>query len=266
VVLRKIRSGQLHGGGLSGLGLGAIAPATRVMELPFLFDRYAQVDRAYAAIGDSLEAQLRDGGFQLLGWAEIGFVYLFAKKPIATQADLKTAKMWLWEGDPLAESFYRQAEVVPVPLAITDVMTSLQTGLIDAVYSSPLACLALQWFTRVSDYTDLPLTFASGAVVLSREGFERIPVAHRPVVLEICRRRFRELVEKTRTQNDQALHEIANQGVKRVPVAAAEAQRFKAIGQRVWADQAGRLYSQRLLDSVWNAASTAPENAAGASR
>src|SRR5262245_10761016 len=79
VVLRKIRSGQLQGGGMAGLVLGMIAPATRVMELPFMFTCYEQVDEAYTRIGTELEKQLGDGGFQLLGWAEIGFVYLFSK-------------------------------------------------------------------------------------------------------------------------------------------------------------------------------------------
>lgn len=254
VVLRKVRSGQLHGGGLSGLGLGLIAPEARVMEIPFLFKSHAEIDAAYARVGESLERRLEAGGYKLLGWAEIGFVYLFSKQPIATQADLKSAKMWLWEGDPLAESFYREAGVVPVPLAVTDVMTSLQTRLIDAVYSSPLAALALQWFTRVSYYTDVPITFASGAVVVSKQAFEKIPAAHRDTVLKICRTRFRELVEKTRLQNAESLVEIGNSGVERVAVSQAEVQRFRTIGKRVWEDQVGKLYSRDLLDQVVGAA------------
>lgn len=250
VVLRKVRSGQLHGGGLTGLGLGAIAPAARVMELPFLFENYAAIDKAYDCIGPELEKQLQAGGYTLLGWAEVGFVYLFAKDAIATQADLKKAKMWLWEGDPLAASFYQHAGVVPVPLAVTDVMTSLQTRLIDAVYSSPLACLALQWFTRVATFTDVPITFASGAVVVSNEAWARIPEAHRATVLGICRKRFRSLVERSRTQNAEALVEIEKSGVKRVTVAAAEVQRFRDLGQAVWQEQKGKLYPPELLDAV----------------
>ncbi len=250
VVLRKIRSGQLHGGGFTGLGLGQIAPATRVMEVPFLFDNYAQIDKAYECVGSSLEKHLQEGGFTLLGWAEVGFVYLFSKDPIATQADLKKAKMWLWEGDPLAESFYRHMGVVPVPLPVTDVMTSLQTRLIDAVYASPYACVALQWFTRVGSFTDVPITFASGAVVVSSEAFNRIPAAQREPVLRICRTRFRQLVEKSRTQNDEGLVEIEKSGVKRVAVTAAELQRFREVGKAVWEEQKGKLYPPALLDAV----------------
>ncbi len=250
VVLRKVRSGQLHGGGLTGVGLGIIAPATRIMELPFLFDSYAAIDRAYACVGPQLETTLHEGGFTLLGWAEVGFIYLYSKGPIATQGDLKKAKMWLWEGDPLAESLYRQFGVVPVPLPITDVMTALQTHLIDAVYSSPLACLALQWFSRVGHFTDVPLTFASGAVVVANDAFARVPAQHRDAVLRICRSRFRALVERSRTQNQESILEIEKSGVRRVAVAAAEVENFRTVGRRVWKEQEGKLYPAELLRAV----------------
>jgi TRAP-type C4-dicarboxylate transport system substrate-binding protein len=250
VVLRKTRTGQLHGGGLTGLGLGLIAPELRVIEIPFLVTNDEEVDRVYAAVGDEFEAALHKNGFTLLGWAEVGFVYLFSKEPIASQDDLKEAKMWLWEGDELAESFYHAAGVVPVPLAVTDVMTSLQTHLIDAVYCSPLACLALQWFTRVQYYTDVPLTFASGAVVVTNKAFGKIPEEHRETVRSICRRRFRELVVKTRQQNRESLQEIEKAGVQPVPVSPEELQRLHQIGLEVQKDQAGQLYPQELLDRI----------------
>jgi TRAP-type C4-dicarboxylate transport system substrate-binding protein len=257
VVLRKIRSGQLHGGGLTGQGLGQIAPAVRVLELPFLIEDYAQLDRVRDKLGARFESILHDAGYTVLGWADVGFVYLFSRQPIATQGDLKQAKMWLWEGDPLAEAFFKAAGVVPVPLPVTDVLTSLQTRLVDAVYSSPLACVATQWFTRVQHYTDVPVTFATGAVVVSNTAFETVPAAHRDTVRRICTTRFRALQLEARKQDAAALVEIQKSGVKRVAVTAAEKQRFEAIGRGVWAELAGRLYPQELLDAV-QAAIAAP--------
>jgi TRAP-type C4-dicarboxylate transport system substrate-binding protein len=254
VVLRKIRSGQLQGGGLTGLGLGKIAEEVRVLELPFLFDSYEEVDRAHAKVDAELEARLYEGGYTLLGWADVGFVYLFAKRPIATQADLKSAKMWLWEGDPLAESFFAAAGVVPVPQAITDVMTSLQTGLVNAVYTTPLGCLALQWFTRVSTFTDVPVTFATGAVVVSNAAFEAIPAVHRDTVRRIARAKFRDLVLRTRQEDAEALQQIETSGVRRIAVSAAERDRFEAVGRGVWKELVGKLYPQSLLDAVLSAA------------
>jgi TRAP-type C4-dicarboxylate transport system substrate-binding protein len=250
VVLRKTRTGQLHGGGLTGLGLGLIAPELRAIEIPFLVHTNEDVDRVYDGISATFESSLQQNGFTLLGWAEVGFVYVFSQEPIASGADLKKAKMWLWEGDELAASFYREAGVVPVPLAVTDVMTSLQTHLIDAVYCSPLACLALQWFTRVQYFTDLPLTFASGAVVVTNKSFQKIPEQHRQKVRQICKARFRELVEQSRQQNDESLAVIEESGVAKVSVTPAQVEEFHAVGLRVQRSQVGTLYSQDLLDQI----------------
>jgi TRAP-type C4-dicarboxylate transport system substrate-binding protein len=123
-------------------------------------------------------------------------------------------------------------------------------GRFDAVYASPLACLALQWFTRVHHFTDVPITFASGAVVVDKAAFERIPAQHRDSVQRICRTRFRELVLATRKQNDEALVEIAKNGVGRVAVSAEELRSFQSVGKSVWQEQKGKLYTAELLDLV----------------
>jgi TRAP-type C4-dicarboxylate transport system substrate-binding protein len=263
VVLRKIRTGQLDGGGFTGQGLGRVAPALRVMELPFLWDDHAEVDRAYEQIGPRLEATLKESGFTLLGWADVGFVYLFSRQPIAKEADLKQAKMWVWEGDPLAEAFFRATGVSPVPLPINDVLTSLQTRLVDCVYSSALACLGTQWFSRVSYFTDVPVTYATGAIVISNAAYDKIPGAHRDVFMKLCRAKMRELVVVSRQKDTESLLEIEKSGVKRVTMPAAEVARFVALGREVWKGQVGKLYPQDLLDAVTTVAET---TGAGASR
>src|SRR5262249_47391927 len=130
--------------------------------------------------------------------------------------------------------------------------------LVDAVYSSPLACVATQWFTRVSCYTNLPVTFATGAVVVSNTAFDAVPAAERDTVMKICRTRLRELQLKARQQDADALSEIEKSGVKKVAVAGADADKFTTIGRSVWPQQAGKLYPQDLLDAVKSAAAEPP--------
>jgi TRAP-type C4-dicarboxylate transport system substrate-binding protein len=43
-VLRKIRNGQLHGGGFTGFGLGSVVSEVRVQELPFMFESLEELD------------------------------------------------------------------------------------------------------------------------------------------------------------------------------------------------------------------------------
>jgi len=141
-VLRKMRSGQIQGAGLTGVGLGEIESSLRIMELPFLFRTDDEVTLAHTALDSIFDARLRARGFHLLGWADVGSVRFFSQKPVGNAGDLKAQKTWLWEGDPLAEAFLQELGVTPVPLNITDVLTALQTGIVDAVYITPYGCLS----------------------------------------------------------------------------------------------------------------------------
>lgn len=250
VVLRKIRTGQLHGAGFTGVGLGEIAPSLRVLELPFLFENASEVAALHDRMDPVFEAKLEEAGFTLLGWADVGFVYLYSKQPIATTEGLKAQKMWLWEGDPLARTFLQAAGVSPVPLSISDVMTSLQTGLITAVYTSPLACIALQWFTRVAYTTDTPITHAMGAVVVSNKEWEKIPADAAKVTLDLCETYFAKLRIATLAEDRESARVIGERGVETVTPSADEVERFRAIGERVAEDLAGDLYPEAILQQV----------------
>ncbi len=96
------------------------------------------------------DAEFQQNDFVLLGWAEVGFVYVFTNTPVRTVADMNGVKMWMWEGDAIAEAAFRALGINPIPLSVVDVLTSLQTGLINGAYTSPLAALALHG-TRASN-------------------------------------------------------------------------------------------------------------------
>jgi TRAP-type C4-dicarboxylate transport system substrate-binding protein len=164
--------------------------------------------------------------------------------------DLKQVKMWLWEGDPLAAAFFNAYGISPIPLAVTDVLTALETKLINGVYCSPLAAIALQWFTRVSMMTDLRLTHGIGAVVIDRRAWETIPAADQVVVRDLARAHFQRLVTRTRQENEDSIGVMKKRGIEIVPPDAARVASFAEIGRRVWQAEAGKLYPQGLLDKV----------------
>jgi TRAP-type transport system periplasmic protein len=221
-----------------------------VMELPFLFRDQAEVHAVHEKLDPLFERTLHDAGYTLVGWAEVGFVYLYSKTPVTSTADLKAQKVWLWEGDPLAEAFLRAAGVVPVPLSITDVLTSLQTGLITTVYITPYGCIGMQWFSRVAYTTGIPLTFSIGAVVVSNESWDRIPAQYQPVVRDLCKSYFDRLREATAADDRKSMDVIAQNGVKTVMPPASEIESFHRIGESVRGELVGKLYDQATLDQV----------------
>ena len=176
-VLRKIRKGQLHGGLFTGYGIGRIYSPARVLEMPFLFKNVNESDYVREQIMPELEIGFRENGFELLGWPEVGFIHFFSTKPITSIADIKNLRIWLWQGDPLGEAFFKAARVNPIPLSIMDVYTQLSAkhGSIDTVYTSTFGAIALQWYTKLKYATHIPLTNAIGGIVISNRFFNKLP-------------------------------------------------------------------------------------------
>lgn len=247
-VLRKIKLGQLHSAGITGNGMTSIAPVARILDSPFFFRSVEEIDFAYETFGPEIERTMEEAGFMNLGWAEVGAVYIFTNTPIRSRNDLSKTRMWMWEGDPIAEAAFEALRVTPIPLTITDVLTSLQTNLIDGVYTSPLAAIALQWFTRVKYMLDAPLANSAGAVVISRRKFLELPEDLRGILVRNGRLYMRKLTELSRADNRNALETLRKNGIQFTRPAPDEEASYEATGARARRLLVGRLYSAEFLD------------------
>lgn len=250
-VIRKIRIGQLHGGGFTGVGMGQILPTSRLLDLPYLFRNAAEVDTVLEGMFPTFAGLFEDKDFVLLGWAEVGFVHFFTKNPVRSLGDLGKQKLWLWEGDPLAGAYFQELGLKPVPLALPDVLTSFQTGMINGAYASPYGASVLQWQTRVKFVSDPPMACAAGAVLVSRKAWDQIPAQFQPKVKEIARRKLRQLTAASRKDNQTALDAFVKAGITRVrPASDAEAQKFEGIGVKVQDKLTGNLIDPKLLEKA----------------
>jgi TRAP-type C4-dicarboxylate transport system substrate-binding protein len=249
-VLRKIRNGQLHAGGFTGFGLGAIAPGFRALELPFMYRNLEEVDYAREKLEPYFVDLFDKKGFMLLGWADVGFVYLFSNQPITSPEDLQRAKIWTWSGDKLASLFFKAFDVSPIPLALPDVLTSLQMGVVNAVYAPPLACIALQWFTRVKYMTDVPITYGFGAMLISNKMLGKVSPEDTAVLKELATNYSESLIAKTRVQNVEAIDVIREEGVEVLMVDPQVERTFFTVGKSAWKDGVDELYPAELLDRV----------------
>lgn len=249
-VLRKIRVGQLHSGGFTGVGMGEIAPKVRILDSPFLVRSEEEIDMVSREFGKEFEKAFEEGGYVLLGWAEVGFVHVFTSTPIKKTADLKGIKMWTWEGDPIAETAFRTLGINPIPLSVIDVMTSLQTGLIDAFYTTPYAAIALQWFARVKYMVDAPLADAAGSVLISKKFFDQIPNDLQEILLRNGRLYISKLTQLSRKENADAIKELKKRGITVLTANEKDLLDYIEVGSRARRVLVGRLYTEEFLDRI----------------
>jgi TRAP-type transport system periplasmic protein len=252
-VIRKIRIGQLHGAGFTGVGLGQILPEVRVLDLPFLFDSDEEIQHVYAKMDAYFKELYEKKGYVLLGWVPVGWVHFFSQQPIHSVDDLRQSKPWMWEGDPLVEQVYKGLDVQPIPLSITDVLLSLQTGMVNTFYASTQGALALQWFTKVKHVTRLRMGYATGGILISKKKFDKLPPTYQDAVKKIGEECLQELVELIQKDNLKAHKVLEKNNVRWVSLPGEkEKARFQEAGARAWKKLAGKYFPAELLDEVLN--------------
>jgi TRAP-type C4-dicarboxylate transport system substrate-binding protein len=213
-MLRKIRIGQLHGAAVTGGALAAIAPDAVIYRLPFLFRTLSEVDHLRNRLDPRIADQLANKSMHTFGFAGGGFTHLMSTREIRNLQQAQKRKVWAPVGDRVSEAAFKSLKISPITLPLTDVLTGLQTGLVDTVAAPPVVAIALQWHTQTEYLLDMPLTFSYGALVLAERALKRVSSADRAVLTRILTETFAAMDRENRQDNIEAKAALRNQGMK----------------------------------------------------
>lgn len=211
-ILRKIRINQLQGAAITSGALTRYFKDTSILGLPFLFDSQEEVLYVRKHIDKLILKGLKKKGFISYGLAESGFVYLLSNTPIYTIADLQKEKFWVPD-NASARNTIQFFSLTPIPLPFGDVLSGLQTHLINTIASSPIAAIALQWHTQVKYLTDMPLLYSWGTLVISKKALKKLSKKDRATVQKIMSKAFKEIDQQNQKDNVAALAALKNQNI-----------------------------------------------------
>ena len=121
-VMRKIKIGQLQGSAFTGGEATVITPDAQVYSIPFLFRDQQEIDKLRAKLDPLVKQQFENAGFELLGISGAGFAYLMSTRDIKSRDDLKSAKVWVPQGDKAAEVTFKVAGVTPIPYVVGEIV------------------------------------------------------------------------------------------------------------------------------------------------
>lgn len=247
---RKMQIGQLHGGGFTMTGIGNVVPDFRVMGVPFLFRSYEEVDRVQKGLWPFFQRAFEEKDLVLMAMSEVGFIYTMSTSPITTLEELRKRKSWAPEGDPVSMAYLDTIGVTPTPLSILDVLSSLQTGLIDTVYNAFYGSIVLQWFTKARYISDVPFGYAYGAFLLDRKSYSRLPPEYKAVMESAADKHFGFLLRDTRKSNAEALDVLKKNGVELVNAAPGEYEKLKAFREETVKRLVGKAFSGEIYEAA----------------
>lgn len=213
-MVRKMRIGQLHAAALTGAGLSRIAQEVQALQMPMMLRSDAELDYVRGRLMPKLDAALEAKGFQVLNWADAGWVYFFTQTPVVHPDDLKPLKIFAWAGETANISAWRGAGYNPVPLPATEIHTGLSSGLINAVPTTPIAALSYQWFGLAKHMSDVKWAPLVGATVITERAWRRIPADLRPKLLKATRDVGKKLQPQIRKLEAEAIAVMKKHGLK----------------------------------------------------
>jgi len=230
-LVRKMRIGQLQAAAVTTAGLANIDPAFNVFNIPMFFTSYPELYATLDKLTPLLKQRLEAKGFMLLAWGHGGWVYFFTKHPVESAEGLRKTKMFVWAGDDQMVTLWRELGYQPVPLAATDIMTALQTGMIDSYPTTPLLGLTLQWYRMTPNLVGMGLAPLVGGLVMTRQAWAKIAEPDRVRILESCRRLEHKLEVEVPRQDTTAVAEMMKRGLKVNAVSGASATQFRLAAE-----------------------------------
>lgn len=244
-VLRKMRIGQLHGGAFTSSGLSERYRDVMVYGIPLVFRDQDEVDYVRERMDPTLVSGLDEAGLIALGFAGGGFAKLMGGQPVNSIEQLRGQKIWVPEGDQVTYVSLTELSLSPVVLPVTDVLTGLQTGLIDYIATPPVAAVLLQWYTKVDYVTNYPLAYTIGVLVIDKRSFSRLDAGDQVLFRDIMGRAYARVDAASRTDNVSADQALLENGLQVIEPAAGERARWDELGR----DLRNRLVSDDVVSA-----------------
>ena len=259
-VLRKIRIGQLQGGAITIGSLSQSTPDTTIYGLPYLFSSLDDAAEIRKTTDPMLSKLIEENGFVNFGFAQGGFTYLMSKEPIRSLDDLRQRKSWIPEKSEVGLSVYRYIGVSPISLSLSDVLTGLQTGLIDTVVTSPIGALALQWHTHIKYVTDQPVNYLAAMLIIDKKTFYKLSEIDQQIIRNVMEKVYKKIDEQNKVDNIAARQALINQGVKFIELSDSEKQEWEKIDDFVINEMIEKYqYNKDLYNAVTVNKSDAPK-------
>ena len=228
----KLRLDHLQAAAMTATGISEIDKGIWALSLPLMLEEYNQLDWLRDQIDEELTRRIEAGGFIILAWVDVGWVYWFSREPVRLPADLQKQRIFTWSTGPNVEGLWKSSGFHSVSIAATDVLPALQTGLIDALGTSPLTAATFQWFGLAKNMNPIKWSIMTGAILITKKAWERIPAELRPAMREVARKHQERIQNEIRHLDDEAIRVMQEHGLQVVSITEDD--------RRQWREWVGR--------------------------
>ena len=250
-MVRRMRIGQLQGGLLSVVGLREIEPSIAALQnMPLMFRSWEEVDYVREKMRPAMEQRFLEKGFVVLAWGDAGWVRFFSKKPAFRPDDFKGMKFFAWGSESEQQEIMKSLGYTPVPLETGDILPAIQTGMIDAVPSTPYFALATQIYGTAQNMLDLNWAPIVGALVVTKKAWDEMSPAGQQALRDAGARAGTQIRTKARQEVDEAVDAMKKRGLTVNVPTPEQMKSWNALADNLYPRIRGKLVPAATFDEV----------------
>jgi TRAP-type C4-dicarboxylate transport system substrate-binding protein len=133
---------------------------------------------------------------------------------------------------------------------INDAIIALNSGMIDAVYQSPVAVGGFQIFGVAKNMTDLNVAPFMGGIVMNRVAWRAIPERHKPAIIEVTKKIAEEIDTSINQLEEEAIRTMLNYGLVVNRVSADQAKLWYADTEKAMPALLGATFDRDLYNRI----------------
>ncbi len=249
--VRRMRIGQLQAATLSVGGLSEIDPSVGALQkIPMVYRSLDELEYVRSRMEPELEKRLEEKGFIVLFWADAGWIHIFCRQPALRPGDFKRTKVFVGASDNNEVAIVKGLGFQAVPLEWSDVLTSLQTGLVDTVPTAPFLALAGQYDLVARHMLEVNWVPLVGATVITKKAWEAIPPQTREALRKAAAEAGKQMQARSRQESLEAVEAMKKRGLQVHTVSPELEEEWRRFVEAVYPRIRGSMVPADMFEQV----------------
>lgn len=250
-IVRRMRVGQLQAAVLTVAGLSDIDPSVGALQkMPLVYRSLEEAAYVRNKLAPDLNRRLAEKGFVVLFWTDGGWVRFFSKEQATVPQDFKKMKIFVTAGDATLSELYKSAGFKPVLLEWSDVLTSLQTGMVDALPTIPLHALSNQFYISTHHMLEVNWIPLVGALIMTKRSWDALPPAQQEEMMKAAAECGQEFQTNNRKENLEAVESMQKRGLQVHTLSKDAEEEWRKFAESMYPEVRGRIVPADTFDKV----------------
>jgi len=248
--VQKMQIGQLDGAALSGQGVVLACPEMAVVELPFMFENYEEVDYIRKVMREDFDQIARQNGYKIFIWADQDFDQIYSVNyEMAQLSDFKKASILTWYGD-LEMALFSELGADPIPVTVPEISSSIRQGIVDTFIAPSVWVIGSQMYTVMKYVNPVKIRYSPAAAFITLKSWNKIPDKYQKKLLELRDTAAVKFCAKCRSDSIKAYKAMIKYGIKESNMTPAVLADFQTRTKKIWYDLVGKKYQKKTLDRL----------------